>query len=298
MQIGDLPRSLDFKAILILCFALIIFIGCDSRNPILTAQVQPEVTSVPIEIQKKLVWTDPDGLPFRPVPYDRDYWKASYYTKYLDVDGIVLVASDSVPDERLQAARLILLTITSKRPELRVEMRPYNGEIHPDTGWATGATRYFALLAAGERNDDLPVGTLGVCGVSCIAQSNKNLTTFIHELGHWIEHAIFTLRDRNFVQRYPDFRRRLETAFTHARALDLYSDAALSNFARAAGVSDKQLRNIRKDRSEYWAAGVVIWYFPEYGGFESRDAFKAYDPELTHLLSEWVSDHPIELNDN
>ncbi|MCY4554570.1 MAG: hypothetical protein OXC79_12945 [Candidatus Poribacteria bacterium] len=45
---------------------------------------------------------------------------------------------------------------------------------------------------------------------------------------------------------------------------------------------------------EYWAEGVRMWYcLGKDHEFETRDAFKNYDPELTSLLSLWLSDEDI-----
>lgn len=43
----------------------------------------------------------------------------TYYTKYIDAEGIAIVGSDWVRDEQFYAAREIVLLMTSKRPELR-----------------------------------------------------------------------------------------------------------------------------------------------------------------------------------
>ena len=99
-------RLFDF---VILCLCLY---GCfDSHQSqlkkMLITDDEVEVTGIPpelIEIYKV---------------HPHAYNCLTYYTKYIDAEGIAIVGSDWVRDEQFYAAREIVLLMTSKRPELR-----------------------------------------------------------------------------------------------------------------------------------------------------------------------------------
>ena len=93
---------------------------------------------------------------------------------------------------------------------------------------------------------------------------------FVHELGHAISFVIPTLD--------PDFHGLLNQAYENSKELGRFVNPMSA-----------------KDQWEYWAEGVRIWYYEIKTGwrFETRDAFKQFDPDLTRLLGNWLSEVEI-----
>ena len=67
-----------------------------------------EITSVP-EAKRERLWGD------------RRTKLEEYYTKYLNVEGIVIIGSDDVPDNAFYRAKDIVLKVTSKHLQFRRE---------------------------------------------------------------------------------------------------------------------------------------------------------------------------------
>ena len=196
-----------------------------------------------------------------------------YYTKYINVDGVVVIGHDRVDDAHFYNVREVILTMTSKRPELRERLTPdYAYAIAGSTITRTirHPTRFRLVLW---QNDfgfptipEYPHGlrNAGSCGISCNAivwsypnwSIWKNYSTVVHEFAHAIHHAIndFHLPANPIPDGLnkldPTFQARLETAYAVAKAnavdelhppLDKYS------------TGDYAMTNVM----EYWAVGVA-----------------------------------------
>ena len=93
---------------------------------------------------------------------------------------------------------------------------------------------------------------------------------FVHELGH----AII-----NVIPRFDSgFHGLLNQAYEQSKELERFVNPSSS-----------------VDLWEYWAEGVRIWYYETRVDwrFETWDAFKRHDPELTSLIGGWLPEVEI-----
>ena len=200
--------------------------------------------------------------------------------KYLDVEDMTITGSGKVGDKVFYAAREIILTITAKRPEILSKLSGYEfvliapGEsITSSLGWDEYKSNLRGLALT-------PQSDLGFPGrfAAYIEKKNKpNMGTFVHEFGHAI-HSVVEKMD-------PEFNPSLRRAYDQAMKLGLWAD-------RYFAVDNWKLES--SPIWEYWAEGVRMWYYVGAGQeFETRDAFRKYDPDLTSLLGLWLSDKEI-----
>ena len=243
----------------------------------------------------------------------------AYYTKYINVDGIVVMGHEQVDDAHFYNVREVILTMTSKRPELRERLTPdYAYAIADSTITRTirHPTRFRLVIWQGDPGfptipEKFPNGTLraGGCGMFCNALVQSYPATWhaaeniwagysvvVHEFAHAIHYAIndFHLAGNPIPDGLnkldPTFQARLETAYAVAKAnavdelhppLDRYS------------TSDYAMTNVR----EYWAVGVAYYFehvalvYPKGDRDEGKrlylDIFLKKDPLLYALLDEW-----------
>ena len=184
-------------------------------------------------------------------------------------------------DEALYAAKEIVLKITSKRPEIREILSIYECIL------VAQGESVAAALGLNENDPQYPYGctlplprdseyTTQLAAVVVwehplgSGNYNPDMGVFVHELGHAISFVIPTLS--------PNFHSLLNQAYEKSKALDRFVNlmSAINQWA-------------------YWAEGVRIWYYEIKPGwkFETRDAFKHHDPELTNLLEDWLSEDEI-----
>lgn len=197
-----------------------------------------------------------------------------FYGKYLDAGGLPIVSSSAVPDNALYRARDIIGEMLSDRADLIATM-------------AEGGIR-VVILGQSMHHTELPEvagtadngGWRGFFHDPLVVTSEENLLCYstdphrygevlIHELAHAVHFVgIEKRRDRTFS-------RRLDAAFTEARA------AGLWDYTYAATNS-----------VEYWAEGVEIWFGindpPGSSGNDvnTRRELEEYDPTLARLVAE------------
>ena len=201
--------------------------------------------------------------------------------KHLDAGGIAITGSENMQDKVFYTAKEIILKITSKRPEIREGLSRYEctlinrGEsvaealgLDPnDQHYKFGCT--LPLPQAPTDRTQLasvvewehPIGS---------GNYNPDMGVFVHELGHAISFVILTLD--------PNFHDSLKQS--HEQAI-------------ASGKWANERTAI--DEWEYWAEGVRMWSY-EVGPdkrFDTRDVFREYDPGLTNLLDNWISEVEI-----
>ena len=262
-----------------------------------------EITGVPPEIQE-LLWLDPatetekllalqegetqfpqpdwveDAIKFRICVAEQ---QRVYYTKYIDADGIAILGNSDVTDTEFRIARAIVLRMIAKRPEIRE--------------WLTPAWGYYAALVSAEHEDSFgnapkyacsgeePSGWGAHDGFYSISMIRTDYwQTFVHEFAHSIHDRIRCYEEKigiRFGHCYYDAKMPLETSDFQTRLKAAYQEAI------AAGTWEG--RYAETNYFEYWAEGVVMWY---YGigtdrEFETYTAFAAHDPLLAALLSEW-----------
>lgn len=250
------------------------------------------VTEVPPEIQE-LLWRDSDEV-LRAA-------QEAYYQKYIDAGGVAIIGSSLVDDEILRMARNVVLEMTAKRPEIREAL--------------SAETGHYQILVNGryEKDYNVPEGyptqrtPAGWCAATyCVSnywdhpyppghsrdtRVSGILETFVHEFAHAIHSAIpgqpqwaidLFGWDPALLTLDPDFEDRLIRAY----------ETALENGTWAGLYAEENYR-------EYWAEGVVMWYYHVTGDQDiSRDplfedyeafyeAFAERDPLLVALLREW-----------
>lgn len=201
--------------------------------------------------------------------------------KYLYVDEITILGSENVDDTVFRAAKQIILKITSKRPEIRTHLSGYEcilvapGESLLDSiKWDKNRSRPPAGLALRSQSQ---LGFPGRFAASIVWKKKPSMHVFIHEFGHAIE-SVISIID-------PEYDSLIKRSFKKAMKLGLWQDEPY--FKRKSDYNPV---------SEYWAEGVRRWYSVGKGHkFKSRDEFKKYDPELTHILAYWLSEEEIPL---
>jgi hypothetical protein len=223
-----------------------------------------------------------------------------FYTKYLDAGGIPITTSPRVPDAALLAARDIVETMLSKRPDIRRQLirmgarvgvmatNEYTTDLPEQRDWKkpklddqrlTGCdkTAYDKIAAQSDR--DYWNSRARGMGGTYTTGATENLLGYpgsvyygenilVHEFGHNILAAIR--------QADPKLYARVEAAYAHAKAQGLWSGSyALTTV------------------QEYWAEGAQFWFDDNFAykrlpslTIVSHDDLKAYDPALYAVLAE------------
>jgi hypothetical protein len=223
-----------------------------------------------------------------PVPeaVRRDFKLAPFYEKFIDADGLPIVASHKVSDFALrEAAWLVNRMIGHRRDILQAIARqkvrlaimapdefttdiPEHSDLVPKPYWdkrarGLGATTARPAVSCGEEN------LLGYPGDPYAAEN-----VLVHEFGH-------VIHERGLSEVDPTFDGRLKEAFEHATEAGLWK-------GKYAGTN----------RMEYWAEGVQSWFDTnrendsEHNYVNTRVELKGYDPGLAALLEEVFGDSP------
>jgi hypothetical protein len=254
------------------------------------------------------------GVPPELVP---DYMKASiqavpatlnvdlnFYKKYVDADGIPVIASEKVPDAALLVARDIVNSMLALRPDVRQAL--------VDRGWRTG------VIAEVEMTMDIPeyarLKRPGAPAGEPVVQADRdyhanrsrglggNPTTgaeenllgypgtryygehiFVHEFAH----AVMTgLRTAD-----PELYGRIRIAYDSAMAAGKYVHP------------DGRKHYATTNQNEYWAEGAQWWFFSNYGEcfagnvkVETPEEFRGYDPALFDLRGSVFRSHRIPMD--
>lgn len=262
-----------------------------------------QITGVPPDVQAML-WLDPETETEKLLALEADQpdWVADaiefrickatqqrlYYTKYIDAGGIAILGNDAVADEAFLIARYIVLRMTAKRPELRQ--------------WLTPAWGHYTILASVETSiQEIPeygCDPTNQPAVKCGYASGRwtatdlragcRWETFIHEFAHSLHYVIKCYEEKTGFGRYghcyydaplalesSDFQTRLETAYLQAIDAGTWTG-----------------RYAETNRGEYWAEGVLMWYYGIGADreFQTHAEFAEHDPLLAELLSEWFAE--------
>ena len=207
-----------------------------------------------------------------------------FYDKYIDADGIAILAPsartslDGVRDEFLCAAREIILTMTSKRPELREVMSPENGfrYVLLSADWAYEVHMPLELrhigVVAGFYDSGMAVG--GLFWHHSKWEAVLLSTVVVHEWAHAIDDAF----DKH-PHLFPDWGTRLTAAFEVATAKAQQGNGFFPSSSYA-------LTNAK----EYWAEGATEWFSDTHGDDLHDELQRArlieQDPLLYALLNE------------
>lgn len=221
------------------------------------------------EAFKRLLERKMDGVPL--AEFDLLPLQKSFYTKYIDAEGIAIVANAEVADKHLIEARRVVLTMTVKHPALR-------------EGLSMQAGFYLVLVGKVSSFRDIPEmmvydymlpGCLMQTSVEppnqegyCFSQvlqgrDQAYLQTFVHEFAHALEREMQRLD--------PSFRDRLTQAYEQAMALEIWTGYYAEH-----------------NQWEYWAEGVELWFYEVGPGrqHETYAEFAARDPALASLMTE------------
>jgi hypothetical protein len=208
------------------------------------------------------------------------------YSKYLDADGIAILATDKVCDRSLQIGYLIVTHMLSKRQDIRQRMAGLNARA--------------VICAIDQKQTDLPefrhlIGKRayeGACGatgfkhnpVSATSEANilgaldpvKGRSIFIHEFGHLIHNVGLSENER----------REVTQLYKQAQEQDL--------FPPNSGVSPSYAMT---NEMEFFAMATGAWFSA--GNWSApfnsvhertRDTQAAHDPDLDRFLSEIYPD--------
>ncbi|MDE2929553.1 MAG: hypothetical protein OXQ27_01355 [Chloroflexota bacterium] len=225
----------------------------------------------------------PTPLPPPPAALGLDH----YYRKYLDADGLPIVASAEVPDAALYRAREIIDDMLAHRADLRATIagQGVRVAVMPESSVLTDLPEFSDLtefspgLSWDDRTRGGGVGPSDLRPVMVIAEQNllcyrndvfPNEDIFVHEFAHVIYN--FGV-ERQWNGR--GFRRRLEKIYKDALAAGLWTHTYAGTNA-----------------DEYWAEGVQSWFGlndpPGYvhNEINTRAELVSYDPALAKLIRE------------
>ena len=223
-----------------------------------------------------------------------------FYAKALDAGGIPITTSARVPDAALYAARDIVQTMLSKRPDIRRElikqgarigvMAPdeYTTDLPEQRDWKkpklddqrlTGCDRqYYLKIAAMSDREYWNKRARGMGGIYTTGATENLLgypgsvyygeNILVHEFGHSILSALYVADPKLYA--------RVDAAYAHAKTAGLWSGSYAMTTIQ-----------------EYWAEGVQFWFddnvayrrLPSLTIVNHQD-LKAYDPQLWDVLAQ------------
>ncbi len=214
---------------------------------------------------------------------------SSFYTKYLDANGIAILATDKVCDRSLQVAFLIVIHMLSKRQDIRQRMADLKARA--------------VICAIDQKQTDLPefkhlVGKFadahqkrgydGACGatgfrnnpVSATSEENilgvldpvKGRSIFIHEFGHLIHNVGLSERERE----------RVTQLYKQAQDQNLFPP---NSSVPPSYAMTNEMEFFAMATSAWFSAGN--WSAPFNSGHErTRETQAVHDPDLDRFLSE------------
>ncbi len=186
-------------------------------------------------------------------PYSLD----SYYRKYIDAEGMPIVASRFVSDSALIRAKDIIITMLERIPKAQEYMLKANFRVGiigyrenvtdmpecrlmpiwwPETDWdgrgrGYGAIHVLPLMTCGEEN---------IIKIPYIDERYPKESIMVHEFAHNIEYGL-----RKY---HTSFCNALDAAFANAKTKGLWKDVAGNDTYSATNVS------------EYFAVGIQAWF--------------------------------------
>ena len=217
---------------------------------------------------------------FPPVTVRKTFNLDPFYERWIDVDGLPVVASAKVNPYAIKEAAYLIRQVIGHRPDVlqalaennvRFAVMAYNelttqipehSDLQPGDYWdrrarGLGSTPARPAVSCGEEN------LLNYAGDP---YSTENI--LVHEFAHAIHQMGLNTVD-------PGFEDRLEVAFDAAVEKGLWKDTyAITN------------------KAEYWAEGTQSWFDTnranddQHNHVDTRDKLKEYDPALAALLTE------------
>ena len=207
-----------------------------------------------------------------------------FYTQWIDVEGLPVVASEKVNAYAVKEAAYLIRQVIGHRPDVlqalaqnnvRFVVMAYNelttqipehSDLQPDYYWdrrarGLGSTPARPAVSCGEEN---------LLNYQGDPYSTENI--LVHEFAHAIHQMGLNTVD-------PSFDDRLETTFNAAKEKGLWKNTyAITN------------------KAEYWAEGTQSWFDTnranddQHNHVDTRDKLKEYDSALAILLTEVFGD--------
>ena len=227
-----------------------------------------------------------------------------FYKKYVDANGIPVIASDAVPDAALLVARDIVNSMLTARPDLRKALiaRKWRTGVIAEVEMTMDIPEYSRMKRPGapagepvnQADRDYHANRSRGLGGNPTTGAEENLLgypgtrywgehIFVHEFAHAIMTAI---RDVD-----PPMAAEIRAAYEAAMAAGKYVHP------------DNRKHYATTSAGEYWAEGVQWWFFSNYGEcfagnvkVETPEEFGAYDPKLFELIGRVFTTHRIPMD--
>lgn len=268
------------KMILFAC-VLLLAVSCTTHRNV--AKRHPSITaSVTVPPPTLTQWLDGKESPLNP-----------WYQKYVDADGLPVVASAAVSDTALMQARYIALKMLERIPDALEEMVRCHFRIGvvgyqenvtdlpecsmmkvwwPETDWDARGRGYGATL----RLPVMSIGEENLVRIPNFRERYASESIMVHEFAHNVDFALRRIR--------PEFRDSLNHAFRSAREEGLW--------ARTYSMSNA---------AEYFAEGAQAWFnacrmnVPATDGsgrfvLRTREQLRDYDSRLYRLCASIFTD--------
>jgi len=228
-----------------------------------------------------------------------------FYTKYVDAQGIPVLASEKVPDAALLVARDIVNSMLAMRPDIRKALigRRWRTGVIAEVEMTMDIPEYSKMKRPGASRDepveqadrDYHANRSRGLGGNPTTGAEENLLgypgtrywgehIFVHEFAHAIMGGGIREVD-------PAMSAEIRTAYDEAMAAGKYVHA------------DGRKHYATTNAGEYWAEGVQWWFFSNYGEcfagnvkVETPEEFAAYDPKLNELISRVFNTHRIPMD--
>lgn len=235
----------------------------------------------PLVLEEPATGPEPLGAPPAEFGFDQ------FYGKYLDAEGLPIIASTSVADDALWQAKRLVHEMLGNRPDIVMKFSENNVRVAVMAA-SSGVTELpelsdlnevFPGVDWDERTRGGGVGPTFARPVVAIAEEHllcydsdvfRFEDIFVHEFAHGILNMGVELLPGG-----SDFRQRLENAYRDAVDAGLWADTYAATNA-----------------DEYWAEGVQSWFDlndppgPIHNEVDTRQELEAYDPALAALIQE------------
>jgi hypothetical protein len=227
-----------------------------------------------------------------------------FYKKYVDANGIPVIASDKVPDAALLVARDIVNSMLTARPDLRKALiaRKWRTGVIAEVEMTMDIPEYSRMKRPGapagepvnQADRDYHANRSRGLGGNPTTGAEENLLGY-PGTRYWGEHI--------FVH---EFAHAIMTAIRDVDSPMAAEIRAAYEAAMAAGKyvhPDNRKHYATTSAGEYWAEGVQWWFFSNYGEcfagnvkVETPEEFGAYDPKLFELIGRVFTTHRIPMD--
>jgi hypothetical protein len=240
---------------------------------------------------------------FLPVPAELKV--DPFYKKYVDAQGIPVLASEKVPDAALLVARDIVNSMLAMRPDIRKALiaKRWRTGVIAEVEMTMDIPEYSRMKRPGASRDepveqadrDYHANRSRGLGGNPTTGAEENLLgypntrywgehIFVHEFAHAIMGG--GIRDVD-----PTMYAEIRAAYDEAMKAGKY-----------VGVNGNK-HYATTNPNEYWAEGVQWWFFSNYGEcftgnvkVETPEEFAAYDQKLNELISRVFNTHHIPMD--